>query len=205
LTSATGPWGTGSFIYDPLGNLREKTLGSRTVANNYNNSTMRLTSSSDTSGPLRSASYDARGNITQLGDITFTYDMADQPVAQGVGVPATFVYDGNYKRVRQTMAPSGGSSETIYSVYDASGAMVHRDNITTNTQTDYVSLPGGAVRLDNSSTTYTYNDHLGSPVVGVWGGSGAIKWRERYTPFGEKVDDPLRNKDHTGFTGHIQE
>jgi RHS repeat-associated protein len=119
-------------------------------------------------------------------------------------VPATFVYDGNYKRVRQTMAPSGGSSETIYSVYDASGAMVHRDNVTSNTQTDYVSLPGGAVRLDNSSTTYTYNDHLGSPVVGTYS-YGAIRFREHYTPYGEKTIDDVDNRDDPGFTGHIQD
>jgi RHS repeat-associated protein len=30
-------------------------------------------------------------------------------------------------------------------------------------------------------------------------------WRERYTPFGEKMDDPAGNKDHMGYTGHIED
>jgi RHS repeat-associated protein len=200
LTPATGPWGTGSFKYDPLGNLREKKLGNRTVTNSYNNTSMRLTSWSDTSGPLRSASYDARGNITQLGDITFTYDMADQPVAQGVGVPATFVYDGNYKRVRQTM-----DGETIYSVYNAAGAMVHRDNVTTGKKTDYVSAAGQSiVRVENGTPTWIASDHLGSASKAL-NTSGFVTWEERYTPFGEGVFKPTGNKNQTGFTGHIQD
>ena len=32
LKTASGPWGAGSYKYDSLGNLREKKLGSRTVA-----------------------------------------------------------------------------------------------------------------------------------------------------------------------------
>ncbi len=29
--TASGPWGSGSFVYDPLGNIRRQTLGSRVV------------------------------------------------------------------------------------------------------------------------------------------------------------------------------
>ncbi|KAA9129588.1 hypothetical protein F3N42_15455 [Marinihelvus fidelis] len=35
LDSAYGPWGTGSYTYDPLGNIKQKKLGSRTVDIEY--------------------------------------------------------------------------------------------------------------------------------------------------------------------------
>ncbi|MCI5045587.1 MAG: hypothetical protein MRY72_12900, partial [Aquisalinus sp.] len=121
LTSASGPWGTGgaqssgSFTYDPLANIRQKVLGSRTVTVAYDTATNRATSSSDTAGGTRSLAYDARGNVTTLGGLTFSYDMSDQPVSQFGSVHATFTYDGNLKRVKQVM-----DGKTIYSVYDAS-------------------------------------------------------------------------------------
>ena len=60
--------------------------------------------------------------------------MSDQPVSQSGGVPATFTYDGNLRRVKQVM-----DGETVYSVYDASGTLVYQDNVTSGKATDCVA------------------------------------------------------------------
>jgi len=35
--------------------------------------------------------------------------------------------------------------------------------------------------------------------------SGALLWRERYTPFGEPMDRPVGNENASGYTGHIHD
>ena len=44
----------------------------------------------------------------------------------------------------------------------------------------------------------------GSPVSAT-DAAGAVLWRERYEPFGGKIDDPAGNRDNTGYTGHLQD
>ena len=63
----------------------------------------------------RILSYDARGNVTALGDLNFAYDMSDQPTAisgSGPGgvVSGSYTYDGNLKRVRSII----GGKTIIY-------------------------------------------------------------------------------------------
>ncbi|MCI5045869.1 MAG: RHS repeat-associated core domain-containing protein [Aquisalinus sp.] len=102
--------------------------------------------------------------------------------------------------------------KTIYSVYDASGALVLRDNITDNERTDYISIPGGSVRVKNvgagssgsGTLSWVHKDHLGSPVVEA-NASGTLQWRERYSPYGEKLNSVAGNLDRPAFTGHIHD
>jgi len=206
LTSATGPWGTGSFKYDPLDNLRQKKLGSRTVNLSYD-SRNRLSQSADTgSSGTRAVGYDVQGNVTSLGNLAFIYDYSDQPVvvngtANGVGsANGAYTYDGNLKRVKSVV-----NGRTIYNIYDASGRLVHIDAVTDNKKTDYVSGPNGTLaRITNNVVTYLHPDHLGSAQSGT-NSSGAIAWRERYTPFGEELVGPAANDNLGGFTGHIKD
>ncbi len=53
-------------------------------------------------------------------------------------------------------------------------------------------------------TTYLHQGHLGSAVSGTLQ-SGSVNWTERYTPFGEKLLDPMANRDQASFTGHIDD
>lgn len=117
----------------------------------------------------------------------------------------TFVYDGNYRRVKQTI-----DGETIYSFYSQSGGLLYRFNASDATKTsEYVRLGNKTVaRLKGSGPSYVasfpHQDHLGSPVAAT-DSAGAILWREDFTPYGEKRQNPDGNKDNEGFTGHIDD
>ncbi|MEL7310289.1 MAG: RHS repeat-associated core domain-containing protein [Pseudomonadota bacterium] len=200
LISASGSWGSGSFVYDALDNLRQKRLGSRTVSLTYD-SRNRLTRSTDT-GPsgTRTVYYDARGNVTRLGSQNFVYDYSDQPVTASGTATGNYKYDGNLKRVRAVI-----NGKTIYNVYDMSGALVHVDQATDNRRTDYVTGPMGPVaRITNNAITYLHLDHLGTPITGT-NTAGNIVWREKYTPYGEELLRPSANNEQAGFTGHIRD
>ena len=202
LTSATGPWGSSNYKYDVLGNIMEKTVGSRTIAMTYS-PTNRLTShvdkdagGYDIAGSTVNLSYDTHGNVTWLGAQQFKYDMAEQPYEILGAVTGDYVYDGNLKRVKAVVA-----GKTIYNVYDAGGTLVHVDETTDGNTTDYI---GKIVRIKNGTPTWLHMDHLGSAQTGS-SATGGISWREQYTPYGTTLTNPASNNNQVGFTGHIKD
>ena len=210
LTSASGPWGNGSYVYDPLGNLRAKTLGSRAVTLGYDASRNRMNQIADTGGSgmastgTRTVAYDSRGNVTALGNLNFLYNTADQPRAITGSSNGTYRYDGNLRRVKSIV-----DSKTIYNVFDLSGALVHVEKLSGGGQsaskTDYVPGPSGTLaRITNNAVTYLHNDPVGSASSGT-NASGGKVWTERYTPFGEALLKPSANDDLGGYTGHIRD
>lgn len=222
LSTATGSWGAASYAYDALGNLRSRNIGTREVEMQYDGSN-RLSSVRDTKagGNWEPLAYDARGNVTGMsrqtfvpimlgGSLTFFvpvsrpmefgYDLSNQPVSVSGVASGTFAYDGNWRRVKQTV---GG--KTIYSVYSLSGDLLYRDNATDGTTTDYLRAGDVSVgRIENSTVTYVHKDHLGSPVSAT-NSSGSVLWREHYLPFGEKITEASANRDDEGFTGHVDD
>lgn len=205
LKTASGPWGSGSFDYDKLSNLKKKTLGSRGVVDIQYNSLNRVNQVRDThvSSSWRTYSHDARGNVEADGIHTFTHDYANQPTTLGGTGGGAYEYDGNLKRVKQLV---GG--ETTYSFYSLSGALVARDNVTASEETDYLSVAGQAfVRMTNGVATYPLNDHLGTALM-VADQNGSILSSKiyNYTPFGETIgtNDPGDDNEQ-GFTGHIED
>lgn len=77
--------------------------------------------------------HDARGNVTSNADLSFVYDLSNQPVSMSGDDTGSYVYDGNYKRVKQTI-----NGETIYTMYNLAGEVAYRDNITTGEVTSYI-------------------------------------------------------------------
>jgi RHS repeat-associated protein len=192
----------------------------------------RPTSHTDSGGPNRTLAYDARGNVTSLGALNFTYDLSDQPVAISGSASGTYRYDGNFKRVKSVVNPGSGSGtggKTIYNVYDAGGTLVHIDNVTDGKKTDYIKAGSLTIaRVENNVPTYLHNDHLGSAQTGTnAAGNGhcrgllrlhlihwikcfgdaepPTKWREKYTPYGSSMNNPAANDNQAGFTGHIKD
>jgi RHS repeat-associated protein len=211
LTSASGPWGSASYTYDPLNNIKQKIEGSRVVDIQYN-STNRLANVRDNavSSNWRSYTHDARGNVTNDGRFSFSYDLSNQPVSMSGSVNSSFKYDGNLRRVKQIV-----NGETIYSIYDKSGAVLTQHNITTNVKTDYLTVAGQTfVRIKNGVAFYPLNDHLGTAFMEAdQNGSVAANKTYNYTPFGETTNhvpfgsagnDPGNNTEQ-GFTGHIED
>ena len=228
LDTAVSPlWGTASYGYNAMGDLLTKSFtdwngvsgANRTVTNSYDAATNRLTQSVDSLSGTRLVKYDnesvtdKRGNITTLGGIGFTYDMADQPITLSGSSSGTYAYDGNLKRVKSTV-----NGVTRYNVYDAAGMLVHveelDDPLTTNvdesSETDYLHGAGmtlARIRTDatnNGVFTYLHPDHLGSPQAGT-AETGTIAFREQYTPFGEALVGHAANDNQSGFTGHIKD
>ena len=210
-----------TYAYDANGRIVEKIdratpviagpLTPRTVESQYD-SNNRLWRFRDTleDNAWQSVLYDARGNVRDTGTVAYggldiSYDRAEQPRSMGGAVTASFVHDGNLKRVKQTI-----DGRTIYSFYSQSGALLHRSDPSDSTRNvDYVRVAGHtAVRIHGSGASYReehpHQDHVGSPVAATDSG-GNVLWREQYTAFGEKRLDPALNFDNEGFTGHVDD
>lgn len=213
LVSSTGPWGAGSYVYDPgtspgqaaLGNIRsrnEGVIGSSTI--NYNSGKNRVADAT-VNGVYRNYLYDARGNVADNGDNTFTYDFSHQPVTVGGASSAAYDYDGNFKRIKEVRA-----GKTIYTLYSrVTGGLVYRDEVTDGETTDYVSVGAAAVRLKKTGTgpivpEYTHFDLQGSAVAAT-DAAGAVTWRESYRPYGRTRIDAPANDNNTGYTGHLED
>ena len=165
-------------------------------------------------GAARTFAYDTRGNVTSNGPTGFVYDYANQPTSvTGTGA-ASYVYDGNFKRVKEVRA-----GKTVYTVFSrATGALVYRDEVTDNETTDYAgvddltasrSAGGAAIRLVRTAggtpvADYSHFDAQGS-VVADTRTQGIVLWREQYAPFGRELLNPGGNADNTGYTGHLKD
>jgi len=99
LVSANAPllWGSATFGYDPLDNLRFSAIGVRSYSHIYNATTNRLTSLSQNGGGSTNYTYDSRGNIVGRGADAFVFDRAGRLTA-AIG-KETYVYDGMRRRV----------------------------------------------------------------------------------------------------------
>jgi len=193
-----------SYVYDALGNIRNRTEGTNSVSTMNYNSSNRV-STATIFGQNRTFTYDARGNVANNGRYAFAYDFANQPVSQTGTVNATYAYDGNLKRVKEVR-----SAKTIYNIYSRlTGGLVYRDQATDAKTTDYVNVGGAALRLKKTGTgapvpEYTHVDLQGSAVAAS-DAAGAVLWRESYRPYGRTRLDPPANANDAGYTGHLRD
>ena len=120
--------------------------------------------------------YDANGNATRRingnQDVTLTYDAENRLTAMSGGVTASYVYDGDGNRVKETI--SGITRVFVGNTYEI-------DNGTVKKYYD-----AGSVRVaENSGGTlyYLLTDHLGSTALTL--DSGGNRTTElRYYPYG---------------------
>lgn len=109
--SAPGVWGSATYVYDPVDNLRSASVGSRVTTLNYDASATRLTSVVN-SGVSASYVYDSNGNIAQKGTQTFTFDLANRIAASSLG--GSFAYDGHGRRTK-VVRNDGSTHIQVYS------------------------------------------------------------------------------------------
>ena len=204
LQTATGAWGSGSFEYDALGNLRKQILGARTIAIAYDSASNRVLSAND-NGSVKPHDYDTRGNADEVGGIGFTYDHANQPVTMTGTAVATYVYDGAFKRAKTVQ-----NGKTVYTLYSKlTGGMIYRHELTDAKTADYASAGAARVQLDRAgdgaiAAEYNHADILGS-LVAATNPAGTVRWREQYDPFGACRLCPSGTANEPSYTGHIRD
>ena len=135
LTSANAAnlWGTESYTYDTLNNIR--TLTTAGVTNTYNyDASNRLASVTNGATTVSSFGYDTRGNVTLRNSTPMVFDEANR-LTQITGLD-TYTYDAQGRRVKKT--PASGSP-TYYAYNQAGQLMWQYDPATTN-GTDYIYL-----------------------------------------------------------------
>jgi RHS repeat-associated protein len=172
LTAANAPgvWGSGSYSYDALDNIKTSVVGSRNSIHNYNPSNNRL-DTINTNGVYTGFVYDNQGNITGRGSRGYYFDQGNRmQLANGV---ASYTYDGWGRRTNVTDA-SGNRLQ----VYDQAGQLLYgtRQQGATTVATRYVYLGGKAIAETDTAvgTTYLFTDALGSPVARVGTGPAAV-------------------------------
>lgn len=123
LQTASGPWGSGSFQYDAVGNIRRQILGSFDLTYSYD---PRNRLSAISGSKPYSFGYDLYGNVTSNSYHNFVYDDASNLITVSGASAATYTYDANHMRVR--MQQAGKDTYVFYAKngdllgeYDADG------------------------------------------------------------------------------------
>jgi RHS repeat-associated protein len=133
-------------------------------------------------------SYDAHGNVTKLGNQTFTYDASDQHASTTVTDPAgvstvSYLRDATGAIISRTETPAGGTATTVrYSgslVLDGPNHVIQRS----------LSLPGGVtVSLPTSgAAVWSYPDIHGD-ATWTADATGTRTGFFLYDPFGQPID-----------------
>ena len=89
IADSGGVWGQGRYAYDPLGNLRTSSVGSRDTTHVYDgeNRLAQLV----TRGAATRYGYDPQGNVTEKGNAPFLFDLGNRLIASGT---SSYAYDG---------------------------------------------------------------------------------------------------------------
>ena len=197
LETANGWWGTGSYSYDVLGNLKTKTEigslpGDIDLSYSYNATTNLLSSVNDAIGSADyTFSYDNYGNVSAYGGQTFTYNLAGNMVSS-TNPDIGYQYDGHKRRVQKT---EGG--QTSFTMYGQNGKLMHK--LKGGVSSHYIYAGSLLIaELQGSTVNYLHTDLLGSPIRG----DNGTAYGELYRPWGEKKDHPVQLADDVGYTGH---
>jgi len=178
LTSATGPWGTLKYGYDPVGNRLWSSLGASNTTYTYGNYD-RLSSYGATT-----YTYDNNGNLkTQASSgvtTTYAYDMANRltSIIQGGSTVGSYVYDADGRRIEKTES----STSTIYL---NQGTHVLYESQIGSLSNDYVYAGDELIaKVSGASIQYFHHDILGSTRLVTTGSTTSFS--TNYQPFGSQ-------------------
>ena len=178
------------YAFDPAGNRTSETVtigaGSPTTTNFAYNPGNQITNSGYT--------YDARGNLTNDGVNTYTWDRANR-LLSSAGV--TTAYDGLGNRITSTV-----SGATARHLLDLQPGLTQVLASTTGANvTRYVGAPGELLAQKDSSANWEWMlaDGLGS-VRGVVSSAAGVLEHRHFDPFGNLFAGAMSQTDY-GFTG----
>ena len=156
----------------------------------------RLTAASQVNGTIV---YDQHGNITQLGDTTFTYDSLDRHISTTLptGQVTTLERDIDGSVLSRTVSTPNQAIEVVkYSNSVVQFYLNSANQVTGTTQ----SLPGGVSVTDvNNTSTTTFTSLQGNACLTVNAGTTT---RTRFDPFGTPLTalpDTLPGSAEAGF------
>ncbi|MEY2153047.1 hypothetical protein AB7849_19235 [Rhodanobacter sp. 115] len=170
LTNASAPnlYGTESYTYDPVNNLRTRLSGGATYTYNYDASN-KLTSITQGASTVDSFGYDVRGNEITRNGATLTFDAKNQ-LTSVPGV-ATYAYDAEGRRVEKQLT---SASYPTYAFYGHAGQLMYQYDPATATATNFVYL---GTKLIGDSTTVQLTQPGGiSFSANPSGGSTGVSW-----------------------------
>jgi RHS repeat-associated protein len=193
LLSATGPYGSLSWVYDLASNRTREVRGGVTTLYTYPADKNRLGNTRIGSVFQRQFVYDGAGNTTQdtRGSTVyaFGYDQHNrmkQVTVAGV-VKGNYTYDGrNRLAIRQVLnsTPSG----TSHFIHDLNNQILAESTSTGAPIREYIWLGDLPIAVLDSTTATTnlffaHADHLKRPIL-LTNSSKAVVWKAIYEPFG---------------------
>jgi RHS repeat-associated protein len=193
-TSAPGIWGTASYVYDAVDNLRSSVVGIRNCIHNYNAANNQLTGLSGSCAT--SYLYDAGGNLSQRGDQHFVFDIANR-LASTNGAQSSnnesYSYDGNGRRT-VVMRNDGTHRHMLYS---QSGQLRYEYDSRNAGTTDYIYLGRSLIAREGTATVIPPGSApvLTAPASNTTG-SYTVSWS---TPAGATSYSLQRNLNSTGW------
>ncbi len=151
-------WGTETYTYDTLNNLRSLTDSGGTKTYNYNANNL-LSSISNNGATVHSFAYDAQGNTTAKDSQAMTFDLANRLLS--VNGKGDYLYDSTGHRVKAVT-----SAGTTYYAYSSSGQLMWEyDNGSTN-GTSYIYL-GKKLVASRKATTSVVMGNIDGVTTGA--------------------------------------
>ncbi|WP_430392069.1 hypothetical protein [Dyella sp. 20L07] len=170
LTSAqaNGLWGTETYRYDPINNIRNRVTAGQSFDYNYD-VTNRLASISQAGSSVMTLGYDGRGNVINKNGNTLVFDAKNQLTS----IPGfdTYAYDAAGRRVLKN--PANGAGSTYY-FYTQDGRLLYQFDASTAKTTDYIYLGKKLIARNETlqleapkSISFDSNPNNGSYTV-IW-------------------------------------
>jgi len=185
LEHAEGPYGSINYTYDGVGNRLTKVVNSQTETYTYFSGTNRL---QEVTGPV-AYTYDANGNITDIGNKVLTYNQNNRLVR--VEESSSILGEYTYNGLGQRMIKSAGGVTTVFH-YDFNGNIIAESDLAGNFNYEYLYKHNSRIALVVVSTGemfYFLNDQLGTPQM-LTDASNTVIWEGVYKPFGEAEVNP---------------
>ncbi|RNL77591.1 DNRLRE domain-containing protein [Nocardioides marmorisolisilvae] len=197
-TTCTGSTDYVGWTYDALGNRLSEARPSGTYTYTYNSTTGRLTTVTPPSGPSVGYTYDGRGQVTQVGSNTYTYNLAGRVVTDSDGT--TYAYDGDGRRLTSTK-----SGSTLNYLWDPQSYNLLDETTSSGTQREYtyglglVSITSGAGALSS-----VHADSQGS-VRALTDSGGTTTYAASYEPYGLSRSSTGTSGSPLGFSGQYSD
>lgn len=180
LTSMKSQLETEGFSYDANGNrlsyVSNKDGQTAEVSYQYDKGSNKLSSYQD--AKQNTVTHDNNGNITQLGELSFAYDVFNNLTKATKDGKELANYE--YSPYQQRIVKTVNGNQTVF-IYDIGGKLIEiraKDAII-----DIIYLNGEPIaQLVNGATYYFVNDALGTPQY-LTGQNGQKQWSGNINPF----------------------